>query len=68
MKKNLAYLVQTIALILLMTATFSRSTRAAEVVLQDGKLMVATPEDQEAKPTSGNIQIPARSAAVILEQ
>lgn len=44
-------------------------TIAAQVELPNpGKLMVATPENPEAKPTTGNIQIPARSAAVILEQ
>lgn len=33
-----------------------------------GSLIMATPEEPEAKPTNGIIQIPARSAVVIIEQ
>ncbi|MDE3057890.1 MAG: hypothetical protein KGJ59_08030 [Bacteroidota bacterium] len=33
-----------------------------------GKLVVATPENPDAVPTDGTIQIPARSAAVIMEE
>jgi hypothetical protein len=33
-----------------------------------GTLMVATPEDPDAKPCDGTVSIPARSAAVIMEQ
>jgi len=33
-----------------------------------GKLMAATPEQPDAQPTSGTLQIPARSAAVVMEQ
>ena len=32
-----------------------------------GRLMVATPEEPEGKPTDGTLQVPARSAAVLLE-
>jgi hypothetical protein len=32
-----------------------------------GKLVVATPEQPEASSTSGVLQIPARSAAVLME-
>lgn len=32
-----------------------------------GSLVVATPEEQEAKPTSGEVSIPPRSAAVVME-
>ena len=32
-----------------------------------GKLVVATPEQPDSQPTSGTIQIPARSAAVLME-
>lgn len=32
------------------------------------KLVVATPEHQEALPTTGRMRIPAQSAAVIMEQ
>lgn len=33
-----------------------------------GKLVVATPEEPDAQSTTGTIEIPARSAAVVLEQ
>ena len=33
-----------------------------------GRLMVVTPEQQEMQPTSGALAIPARSAAVVIEQ
>lgn len=33
-----------------------------------GQLIVATPEQPEAEPTTGTLQIPARSAAVVMEQ
>ncbi|MGH7951097.1 MAG: DUF6259 domain-containing protein [Limisphaerales bacterium] len=33
-----------------------------------GKLAVATPESPDAVPTTGTLQIPARSAAVVMEQ
>jgi hypothetical protein len=32
-----------------------------------GKLVVATPEGSDAEPTDGTLQIPARSAAVVME-
>jgi hypothetical protein len=35
---------------------------------QPGKLAVATPEQPDAQPTSGALRIPARSAAVVMEQ
>jgi len=41
---------------------------SAEVSLPNqGKLVLATPEDPDARPSSGPIQIPARSAAVLME-
>ena len=33
-----------------------------------GKLVMATPEQPEAKPVPATLQIPARSAVVVLEQ
>jgi hypothetical protein len=33
-----------------------------------GRLVVATPEQPEARPTSGTLAIPARSVAVVMEQ
>ena len=35
---------------------------------QPGKLVVATPEQPDVRPTSGTLQIPARLAAVVMEQ
>jgi hypothetical protein len=32
-----------------------------------GNLVVATPEQPEAQPSSGTLQVPARSAAVVME-
>jgi hypothetical protein len=41
----------------------------AKVDLPDpGRLAVATPEEPHARPTDGTLQIPARSAAVVMEQ
>jgi hypothetical protein len=41
----------------------------AEVKLpKPGTLLAATPEQMEAQPTSGSLHIPARSAAVVMEQ
>jgi hypothetical protein len=31
------------------------------------KLVVATPEEPDAEPTDGTLQIPARSAAIVME-
>jgi hypothetical protein len=45
-----------------------RKTMTVEVELPNpGRLVVVTPERQEAQPTTGTLQIPARSAAVVLE-
>jgi hypothetical protein len=33
-----------------------------------GSLVIATPESQDAQPTSGTVQIPPRSAAVVMER
>lgn len=32
-----------------------------------GKLMCASPEDPEARPTFGAVRVPARSAVVVME-
>jgi len=32
-----------------------------------GKLVTATPEELEAKPSTGTLQIPARSAVILME-
>jgi len=42
---------------------------AATVKLPNaGKLRVATPEEPEGRNTDGTLEIPARSAAVVMEQ
>jgi hypothetical protein len=47
----------------------SKKTITATVELPNpGKLVVATPENPEAQPTPGTLQIAARSAAVVMEQ
>lgn len=44
-------------------------TITAQVTLSNpGKLVTATPEAPEAQPTTGTLQIPARSAAVVMEE
>jgi hypothetical protein len=47
---------------------FNRQINAQVSLPNAGTLVVATPEVPEARPTSGAIQIPARSAAVVMEQ
>lgn len=46
----------------------SKSINAIVALPNPGTLMAATPEDPDAKPTDGTLTIPARSAAVIMEQ
>jgi hypothetical protein len=47
---------------------FSKAIVAQVELPQPGKLVVATPEQPDVQPTSGTLQIPARSAAVVMEQ
>jgi hypothetical protein len=47
---------------------FDKAITARVKLPNPGRLAVATPEQPEAQPTSGTLQIPARSAAVVLEQ
>ncbi|MDE3066684.1 MAG: hypothetical protein KGJ60_03945 [Verrucomicrobiota bacterium] len=47
----------------------SNKAITARVALPNpGRLIVATPEDPGARPTDGTLAIPARSAAVVMEQ
>ncbi len=47
----------------------SKKSIAAKVnLLNPGRLVVATPEQPDAHSTSGTLRIPARSAAVVMEQ
>ncbi len=61
MKNKLAPRVQIFVIFLGITAFVSQFSFAGEVV-------VATPESPDAQPTSGTVKIPARSAAVVMEQ
>lgn len=47
---------------------FYRAITAKVELPNAGKLMLATPEQPEAAPTTGTLTIPARSAAVVMEQ
>lgn len=47
---------------------FNKPIAAAVKLPHARKLVVATPEEPDAKPTKGAVEIPARSVAVIIEQ
>ena len=46
----------------------NRAVTATVELPHAGKLVVATPEQPDARATSGTLQVPARSAAVVMEQ
>ena len=47
---------------------FSKAITARVDLPSAGKLVVATPEQPEVRPTDGTLKIPARSAAAVMEQ
>ncbi len=47
---------------------YSKTILAKVNLPNAGSLLMATPEQQESRPTSGALSIPARSAAIIMEQ
>lgn len=47
---------------------FDKPIAAVVTLPHARKLVLATPEEPDAKPTKGTVQIPARSTAVIMEQ
>lgn len=47
---------------------FSQAITAKVELPASGKLVMATPEQPDAQPTTGRLQIPPRSAAVVMEQ
>jgi hypothetical protein len=47
---------------------YSRPITARVDLPRAGKLVVATPEQPDTVPTTGTLEIPARSAAVVMEQ
>ncbi len=46
---------------------FDKMNTASVELPNPGTLVIATPEEPDAKPTSGTVTIPARSAAVVME-
>ncbi len=46
----------------------NRAITASLEMPNPGRLLAATPEQPDAQPTSGTLQIPARSAIVVMEQ
>lgn len=49
-------------------AEFSKAITAKVELLNPGKLVTATPEQLDARPTDGTLEIPARSVVVVMEQ
>jgi len=47
---------------------FAKAITARVNFTHPARLVVATPEQPDAQPTTGTIQIPARSAAVVMEE
>ena len=45
-----------------------KTVRAKLELPNPGRLVVATPEQPDVRPTSGVLEIPPRSAAVVMEQ
>ena len=54
--------------VIVVNKEFSKAITAQVELPNPGKLVVATPENPEAQATNGTIKVPARSAAVIMEQ
>lgn len=53
--------------VVIVNPDFKKTITAKLDLPHSGNLVVATPEDPDAKPTSGTVEIPARSAAVVME-
>ncbi len=54
--------------VVVVNTEFNRAITAEVELPHSGSLVVATPEQPDARPTTGTLQIPARSAAVVMEQ
>ena len=54
--------------VVLVNQESSRAITARVELPHPGTLLLATPEEPDARPTTGTVQIPARSAAVVMEQ
>lgn len=54
--------------VIVVNQELSKPITARVSLPQAGALAVATPEEQDLKPTSGTLAIPARSAAVVMEK
>ena len=47
---------------------FDKAITAQVTLPHPGKLVMATPEQPDAQPATGTLQIPPRSAAVVMEE
>lgn len=54
--------------IVIINQEFKKGITARVNLPHPGRLVVATPEQPDAQPTTGTLQIPARSAVVVMEQ
>lgn len=53
--------------VVIINQEFNKPITAKLDLPHSNNLVVATPEDPDARPTTGTIEIPARSAAVVME-
>jgi hypothetical protein len=54
--------------VVIINEDFKKGITAQVKLPHPGRLVMATPEQPEARPTTGTVEIPARSAAVVIEQ
>jgi hypothetical protein len=54
--------------VVIINQEFNKPIMAKVELPNSGKLIVATPENPAAAPTTGTLEIPARSAAVVMEE
>ena len=54
--------------VVIINQEFNKPITARIDIPNPGKLVVATPEQPDAQPTTGTLKIPARSAVVVLEE
>ena len=54
--------------VVIINQEFNKAIAAQVKLLHASRIVMATPEEPDAQPTTGTIQIPARSAAVVMEE
>ncbi len=54
--------------VVVVNTEFGKAITASVAIPDPGTLMSASPEQPDAQPVSGSVQIPARSAVVVMEQ